>query len=373
MNDRQDVKADGSGDAEVAGAITQRDVFVSGTQGYHTYRIPALLVTRAGTILAFCEGRVNDAGDHGSIHLLLRRSEDQGRSWSEQQVVWEDGPNTCGNPCPVEDSSTGTIWLPANWNRPGGISEEYFNDYDTRYVHMLSSQDDGRTWSRPGDITGQVKRENWAWYGTGPCSGIELQRGRHRGRLLIPCCHTEVGKGDRPMFSHVIYSDDHGKSWRRGGRTEEGCSEAQVAELKDGRIMMNIRHYPPVSDRAAYCRRVSVSEDGGDSWSAVQHEQNQPEPYEGCQGSIIRSRRGTADSADDLWFSNPASSAGTRERMTVKKSGDDGATWSSVAVLHDGPAAYSSLATLADGRIACLYEGGTEDAYEKITFAALSH
>lgn len=353
--------------------LVQHDIFVSGTQGYHTYRIPALLVTRAGTLLAFCEGRVNDAGDHGRIHLLLRRSEDNGRSWSRQQVVWEDGPNTCGNPCPVEDSATGTIWLPANWNRPGQRSEYYFNAYDTRYVYMLSSQNDGRTWSRPCDITLQVKRKNWGWYATGPCTGIELQRGPHRGRLLVPCCHTEVGQGARPMFSHVIYSDDHGKSWLLGGRTAEGCSESQAAELNDGRLMLNIRHYPPVSDVAANCRRVSISVDGGDSWSPVQYEQRQPEPYEGCQGSVIRSKRGTAANAEHLLFSNPASSTGTRERLTVRKSSDDGTTWSTVAVLHAGPAAYSSLATLKDGRIACLYERGTVHAHEKITFAAFSH
>lgn len=350
--------------------LVQSDIFVSGTQGYDTYRIPALLVTGAGTVLAFCEGRVNDAGDHGTIHVLLKRSEDQGRSWSEQQVVWEDGANTCGNPCPVQDSATGTIWLPANWNRPGGRSEEYFKAYDTRYVYMLSSQDDGRSWSRPCDITPQVKRKDWGWYTMGPCSGIELQGGPHRGRLVIPCCHTEVGEGERPMFSHVIYSDDHGESWVLGGRTDEGCSESQVAELNDGRLMLNMRHYPPVSDAGANCRRVSISADGGDSWSAVQFEPAQPEPYEGCQGSLIRSMRGTGGRAGELLFSNPASSRATRECMTVKKSSDDGVTWSTVAVLHEGPAAYSSLATLADGRIACLYERGADDAYEKITFAA---
>ena len=351
--------------------LVQSDIFVSGREGYHTYRIPALLVTRAGTLLAFCEGRVSDAGDHGTIHLLLRRSEDNGHTWSRQQVVWEDGPNTCGNPCPVVDSATGTIWLPSNWNRPGRRSEDYFNAYDTRYVYMLNSQDDGRTWSRPCDITPQVKRKKWGWYSTGPCTGIELQRGPHRGRLLVPCCHTEIGEGARPMFSHVIYSDDHGKSWLLGGRTDEGCSESQAAELNDGRIMLNIRHFPPVPDPAGNCRRVSISEDGGNSWSPVQYEHRQPEPYSGCQASVIRLERGTTAKDGCLLFSNPASNTETRERMTVRNSSDDGATWSTVEVLHAGPAAYSSLAALPDGRIACLYERGSIHAYEKITFATL--
>ena len=123
----------------------QTDVFVSGTDGYHTYRIPALLVTRAGTALAFCEGRRHDGRDHGEIALLVKRSEDRGRTWSEQEVVWEDAPNTCGNPCPVQDSTTGAIWLAANWNRPGRSSGEYFRAYDTRYVFVLVSEDDGHT------------------------------------------------------------------------------------------------------------------------------------------------------------------------------------------------------------------------------------
>lgn len=336
-------------------------LFESGRDGYFACRIPALLATKVGTLLAFCEGRVNDGYDHGAIHLLLRRSEDGGRTWSHRQIVWEDGANTCGNPCPVQDVATGTIWLAANWNRAGRHSEEYFGAYDTRYVRMLSSDDDGRTWSPPRDITSAVKRPNWGWYAMGPGTGIQIRQGPHRGRLVIPCNHSEFGDGPVRLYSHVIYSDDHGRSWRLGGQTsEDGFDECQATELGDGRLMLNMRHFGAVPD----CRGVAISTDGGLTWDAVRREAVLVEPAGGCQGSIIRLPDGR------LLFSNPASRK--RERMTVRVSDNDGGSWTDAAVLHEGPAAYSSLAALADGRIACLYESGCEHPYQTIAYAALS-
>ena len=340
---------------------TQTDIFISGTDGFHTYRIPALLPTRAGTLLAFCEGRRNDGGDHGEIALLVKRSEDKGRTWSEQEVVWEDAPNTCGNPCPVQDGSTGFIWLAANWNRPGGSSYDYFNAHDTRYVFVLASEDDGRTWSAPRDITSDVKPRNWGWYATGPCTGIELKMGPDQGRLLIPCNHTKFDDSSARLYSHVIYSDDHGKSWQPGGSSPTDLlDECQAAELSDGRVMLNMRNADRTQDR----RGVTTSDDGGLTWAPVRHDPALIEPTAstGCQGSLIRADDG------NLFFSNPASTH--RERLTVRMSPDDGATWPTARVLHEGPAAYSSLASLPDGRVACLYERGESSPYEKITFAA---
>lgn len=341
----------------------QTDVFVSGTDGYQTYRIPVLLVTRAGTLLAFCEGRIHDAGDHGAIHLLVKRSEDHGRTWTRQQVVWEDGPNTCGNPCPVQDSATGTISLAANWNRPGSGSEDYFRAFDTRHVFMLASTDDGRTWSRPRDITADVKPRHWGWYAMGPCTGIELQRGLHTGRLLIPCNHSEFDREPVRLYSHVVVSDDHGASWRLGGQTpNEGYDECQAAELNDGRIMLNMRHFDP----ARNCRGVTLSDDGGLTWGPVRHDPALIEDVAcpGCQASLIRSPDG------QLLFSNPASTQ--RVCMTVRMSADEGGTWPVARQLHPGPSAYSSLAVLPDGRLACLYERGAFHAYERISFAAFT-
>ena len=340
------------------------DLFVSGTEGFHTYRIPSLFVTRAGTVLAFCEGRRNDGGDHGEIALLVKRSEDNGLTWSAQQAVWSDPPNTCGNPCPVQDPATGAIWLAMNWNRPGRGSDDFFRFYDGRHVFMAESSDDGRAWTPPRDITADVKPRHWGWHATGPGIGIALSCGPRRGRLLIPCNHSEA-QGDPVRFgSHVIYSDDHGQTWRLGGRTEAvGLDECQVAELDDGRILLNAR----TSNANHPRRRITVSRDGGDSWSPVRDDENLTDSTRdcmGCQGSLIRG----ADGA--LFFSHPAGSA--RERMTVWRSRDEGATWPVMRLLHEGPSAYSCLAGLPDGRIACLYECGRKHAYETIVFAGVS-
>lgn len=340
--------------------VSEQVLFESGRDGYHTYRIPALLVTRAGTLLAFCEGRVHDRGDHGEIHLLLKRSEDGGRSWSWQQVVWQDGPNTCGNPCPVQDSATGTIWLAANGNPPGRVSDDYFRAFNGRSVQMLASHDDGRTWSPPRDITPQVKRPDWGWYAAGPCTGIELQRGVGKGRLLLPCNHSQFEPdGSFRLYAHVIYSDDHGRTWQPGGRiTTDGFDECQAVELNDGRVMLNMRHY----GAGPGPRGVAVSADGGLHWDTVRHDPALVECGWGCQASLIRGPDGR------LYFSNPASAA--RERMAVRGSADDGATWTVLKELHAGPAAYSCLAVLPDGRVACLYERGAGHPYETIALAA---
>jgi sialidase-1 len=345
-------------------ANDQLDLFVSGTEGYHTYRIPALLITRNDTVLAFCEGRRDHGGDHGCIDLLVKRSEDNGRTWSEQQAVWSDHPNTCGNPCPVQDPATGTIWLAMNWNRPGNSSADFFRSYDGRLVFMAASDDDGRTWSQARDITADVKPRDWGWHATGPGVGIVLQRGPRAGRLLIPCNHSEV-EGDPVRFgSHVITSDDHGRTWRPGGYTASvGLDECQIAELRDDRVMLNAR----TADVNHPWRRITFSGDGGESWGPVQDDPNLTDVTlkgMGCQGSLVRAPDGT------LFFSNPAS--GVRERMTVRMSTDDGVTWPAARELYEGPSAYSCLACLPDGRVACLYECGRKHAYERITLAAIS-
>ena len=234
----------------------QKPIFVSGRDGYDTYRIPALLTTGKGTLLAFCEGRKDSRRDHGNIDLLIRRSTDGGETWSRQEVVWDDGGNTCGNPCPVVDQETGTIWLLLTHN-PGdeGLREIRLpGARGTRTVWVTSSEDDGKTWAPPREITATTKKPGWDWYATGPGVGIQLRQGPHRGRLVIPCDYSYptsnpdevVHQYEGPPIgfgSHVIYSDDHGKSWHLGGNIQPQANECQVAELTDGRILLNFRSY----------------------------------------------------------------------------------------------------------------------------------
>ncbi len=156
----------------------QTPLYVQGEGGYNNYRIPALLVTQAGTLLAFCEGR--EGGDSSDIDLLIRRSEDGGKTWSRKQAVWDDGVNVCGNPCPVQDLDTGVIWLLMTWNDSSCSNRELHTGQcrDTRRVYVCSSEDDGRSWSNPKEITATTKKEDWWWYATGPGVGIQLRHPR---------------------------------------------------------------------------------------------------------------------------------------------------------------------------------------------------
>ncbi len=330
--------------------LTQVEVFQSGQDGYHTYRIPSLLVTRRGTLLAFCEGRRHSPSDSGDIDLVLKRSFDHGRTWSAQQLITDLGDDTIGNPCPVQDRQTGVIWLPLTRN-PGRCTQQQILDRacpGTRTVWMCRSQDDGATWSAPADITAAVKAPDWTWYATGPGVGIQLRR----GRLLIPCDHYR--QGTQARYSHVIYSDDHGRTWKIGGVAGEKTNECQVAELADGSLVLNMRSYHGANRRA-----IARSRDGGLTWSESQLDQALIEPV--CQASLLRLRGNT------LLFSNPADTR--RVRMTVRLSYDGGRTWPVSRLLHQGPSIYSCLGVLRDNAIACLYERGDQRNYERITLA----
>jgi sialidase-1 len=346
-----------------APAIDQTDVFVSGQDGYHTYRIPSIIRAQNGALLAFCEGRKSAGGDSGNIDLLLKRSTDGGRTWSAQQIVWDDADNTCGNPCPVLDESTGTLWLLLTHNLGTDHEKEIAarTSKGTRTVWVASSTDHGATWTKPVEITSTTKDPSWTWYATGPGVGIQLKHGPHAGRLVIPCDHNY----DDPTLkkhlsgSHAIYSDDHGKTWKLGGTIRPIVNECQVVELADGRgtLLMNMR-----SNSGRNLRAESISSDGGITWTPPADAPALLEPV--CQGSIIRHASGL------LLFSNPA--AKTRINLTVRASADDAKTWREVAVLHAGPSAYSNLVSLSATEAGCLYERGEKRAYEKITFARFS-
>ncbi len=340
-------------------------IFISGQDGYDTYRIPALAVTNAGTVLAFCEGRRNSRSDTGNIDLLLRRSTDNGQTWESQQTLWDDGDNTCGNPCVVVDRETGTIWLLMTWNRGDDHENEIIaqTSTDTRRVFVSHSRDDGNTWSRPKEITTDVKQPNWTWYATGPGSGIQLRTGPHAGRLVIPCDHIEAGT--KNYYSHVIFSDDHGKTWQLGGSTpEHQVNECEVVELPEGRLMLNMRNY----DRSKKNRQIAFSDDGGETWTNQGFDPILVEPI--CQAAIERLWKAPNESAATIVFSNPASPNG-RVNLTVRLSPDNGQSWPKAVVLHPGPTAYSDLALLKDGSVGCLYEAGQKSPYERIVFATL--
>lgn len=354
-----------STEARRAAPLDRQTLFSKGQSGYHTFRIPSLLVTPAGTLLAFGEGRREGASDHGDVDLVLRRSTDGGNSWSAIETVWDDSTNTCGNPCPVVDQSTGYLWLLMTWNRGEDRESAIIagQGRDTRRVFVTRSLDDGRSWSAPTEITRQVKTTNWTWYATGPGTGIQLQRGSKRERLVIPCDHIEAGT--KRYGAHVIYSDDHGLTWQLGGSApNDQVNECEAVELDDGHLLLNMRNYESTQPS----RQIASSADGGDTWLDPRHDPALPDPI--CQASIRRYSWPATNQAGVILFSNPAGHR--RERMTIRASVDDGRTWPMSRVLEPGPSAYSCLARLGDGRIGLLFETGQSSPYEEIVLARFS-
>lgn len=346
---------------ENSGWLRETDLFVSGEDGYHTYRIPALSVSQKGTILAFCEGRKHGRGDAGKIDLVLKRSFDCGQTWQSQQILAAEDDMTCGNPCPVVDQSTGTIWLPFCKNLGEGHEGLIVEGKAPRTVWITCSEDDGATWAEPSEITEDVKKPEWTWYATGPCHGIQLES----GRMVIPCDHI-VGKDftrDDPYHSHIIYSDDHGATWHVGGIVDVGTNECAVVETMDGSIYINCRNYVGEKRRA-----YAWSRDTGDSFVDFGYDDTLVEPI--CQAGLARLTEARTHDRNRVLFSNPASTQ--REKLTIRLSYDECQTWPVAKLLHGGPSAYSDLTAAPDLSICCLYERGEEHPYEKITFAQFS-
>ncbi|MCF0074700.1 glycoside hydrolase [Dyadobacter sp. CY261] len=366
--------------AITSAAFSQSDpdlqtLFTAGENGYKSYRIPALIRSKSGVLIAFCEGRKEGAADAGDIDLLMKRSTDHGKTWSSQAVVWDDGPNTCGNPCPVLDEETGEILLLLTHNR-GDVPEKDIitkKSASTRTVWLSRSGDHGASWTKPVDITQTTKKPEWGWYATGPGIGIQIKNGPRKGRLVIPCDFSyddpngKVRNGPFEYGSHAIYSDDHGKTWQLGGTITPKMNECQVIEVADGNgtLLMNMRSYFGHGRRAQ-----SVSYDGGVSWTAPEDVPELVEPI--CQASILRyTYKSGKRNRNTMLFLNPASST-KRHNLTLRASFDEGKTWPVIRTISAGPSAYSSLAALPDGRILCLYECGKTGSYEQIVLQSIT-
>ncbi len=325
-------------------------VFPSGRDGYRCYRTPGLAISRRGTVLAFCGGRVDDCRDEGNIDVVLRRSSDGGRSWGPLQVIANDGPNPCKIPCPVVLPS-GRLLLLWLWNP----SVQRKKDRTVRRVMITHSDDDGLSWAPSRDITDQVNRPEWRWYGLGPGHGIVKQLNPGAGRIVVPARHG--AKGERGC-SHLILSDDGGSNWRIGADSRiRPSSECTVAELGDGALMLNSR-----GDGGF--RLVNVSRDGGQSMAESWIERQLVEPRTGCQAALLTAQLDGLSRRSTLLFSNPAD-PGQRSNGRLRISSDNGRRWSrGLRYSEAWPAfsGYSDLASFANGDVAVLFESGANAA-----------
>lgn len=324
--------------------VTPFEAFPFQSQPDHKiyYRIPAMVVSQQGTILVFAERRPGRS-DAGDIDIVMKRSTDSGKTWSEVIVIRDDGSNRCQNPVPVV-LPTGRILLLSCWNL-GADSRD-------REVFVTHSDDDGITWSKAVRIPG-IKPDDWSWYATGPCHGIVKTRKPYVGRIVIPCNHR--ADNHKNSFSHVIYSDDNGETWKLGGNAPyTNGNESTVVELGDGSLMLNMRN----SDSTDPYRMAAVSTDGGKSFGTA-FRTDLTEQITGCQGSILRYTLDPATKVATLLFANPPTQD-TRKNGTIRLSTDNGRTWPrKLQYVPDNTyTSYSDMAVLSRNHIAVIYESG---------------
>jgi sialidase-1 len=343
------------------------ELFRAGESGYFCFRAPSMVVTNKGVLLAFSEGRVNSEGDEGDIDIVMKRSTDNGKSWSVLQIIENDGPNPCKNQCPVvlPNGRVILVWL---WNK--SIDSE--SKRTTRDVFLTYSDDEGKTWAKSKNITSSVYRQDWGWSGMGPCHGIVKIHDPHKGRILIPSRHEE-----KRSFSHVIYSDDNGENWQIGGSAlRNQTTESTVVELSDGSIMLNSRN----GRDGEQFRMVSISNDGGQTFISTEAclELNEPT----CQGVLLRYPINYEKENSILLFSNPNSSEKSiRVNGTIRISTDDGKTWTK-SILYSQPSpafsGYSDLALMPNKRdVGVLFESGKHYKkglrYDGIVFKVITY
>jgi sialidase-1 len=319
------------------------ELFTSGAEGYHTFRIPGMAVANDGTILAFAEGRKDGHDDYHAMYLTLKRSTDNGATWEDLQVLVGDGERTHHNPTPVVDRETGTVHL-------------LFN-IDAHRVLVMTSDDSGATWSDAVDVTDTASRPDWFFYALAPGHGIQ----RKDGTLVVPANHIRGHRHDW-IFSegNVITSDDHGATWNVGGSLPGGSNECEVEELTDGTLYMAVR----AANRRKNSRYASRSTDGGMTWSELEDVGIVDAV---CQASISRFTTVESGGKNRVLFSNANSVE--RKNLAVRMSYDECDSWPVSKVIYPGPVAYSELAIAADNTICCFYERGLEGPYESIRFA----
>jgi sialidase-1 len=345
--------------------VPQQDyVFQRGEAGYSCFRIPAIVQTKEGTLLAFAEGRQLSCEDNGDVDIVMKRSADGGLSWSDLEVVWADSSNTCSYPAPMVDPISGKIILLSVWQNGQDHYEAIFagKSLDSRRIFHQESVDQGVSWSIPQEITSSVKKENWTYYGLGYTSLIQLQKGPKAGRLLLSAYHGKDGTDS--MYVHLIYSDDLGLSWHLGGICPTaGINETEIAELPDGTIYLLIRNDKSFERQ----RKVAYSKDQGASISAAVALANLDGVI--CQTSLLTVP--TKEATFGLLQSSPANNY-ARERLVLRWSEDEGRNWKEVEEIHRSYAAYSDLIQLADGKVASLFEGGSLFQYQGIAFRFLN-
>jgi len=367
--------------ALAAPLLEKTNLFEEGKDGFASYRIPGIIVTAKGTVLAYCEARKYSGADEGEIEIHLRRSTDGGKSWSTAQQIAHMGPRLNLLPLnrpikrkpPQGQPETQTVNNPvAIAGRDGIVHFIYCIEYQRAFY--MRSEDDGVAWSKPVEITSVFEQYrsqlDWQRVATGPGHAIQLRS----GRLAVAFWMSTTNKVEMKGAAGTIYSDDNGTNWHAGEIALRKGNEPNLAQLADGRVFITARNGDPRNRRM-----VAYSPDGATGWSPTEFLDDLLEA--GCMAGMV-SYAGTNEIKKPLLlFSNPDTIKRDhldRENVTVKASEDGGKTWPVSRLLQPGPSAYSDLAVLPNGTILCFYESGTPEgdlkhkrrwAYAQITLA----
>lgn len=428
------------------------DLFYEGYEGANAYRIPSLLTTESGVVLAAIDKRNTHASDWDDIDTALRRSFDGGKTWEDLQILidnpeggdrWsftidtemlEDkeegkiyllvdmfpestalGAGQNGSPITepgsgyktiggerllrltdeneteyvlkdgvvyqVGDTLTETEYTVPEYytgelkknDKPAGNIFLYTGEnagelsvFKTSYLWLISSEDDGETWSEPVSLNGQVKEDWMVFMGTGPGVGIQIEHGPHAGRLVFPVYYSNANGLNQSQSSAVIYSDDHGETWHRGESPNDGRDGIHTETMNDPSNILTEAQVVEVGSSGRlklFCRNrsgkvmVATSDDGGETWDdVVVPEEDLYDSY--CQMSIIQYPT-LIEEKPAYIFSNPARSG--RNDGTVRIGFYDEETdtfdWKYKQMVHEGRYQYSCLTVLENGDIGLLYEG----------------
>ncbi|HET8736548.1 MAG TPA: sialidase family protein [Pricia sp.] len=347
----------------------------AGEDNIDTYRIPGLATTNKGTLIAVYDNRYNDPVDlQEDIDVGMSRSTDGGQSWEPMKVIMDMGEygglpenqNGIGDPAVLVDRSTNTIWVAALWlhgypgERAWNASQPGMSPEETGQLMLVKSDDDGLTWSEPINITPQTKNPEWQLFFNGPGAGITMQD----GTLVFA---AQFKDKDRIPHATIIYSKDGGKSWHVGTGAKSETTEAQVVELSDGGLMLNMRDDRNRANRkdSMNGRSVAITKDLGKTWT--EHATSRKALIEpNCMASIIAYDH--PEKGKILFFSNPDSKT-ERNHITVKTSFDEGMTWpveNQVELYENGTYGYSCLTMVDDNHLGILYEGVKELYFQKI-------
>ncbi len=345
----------------------EQAIFVNGEEGYACYRIPAIVVSKDGTILAFAEGRLKDCDDYGNVDILLKTSNDQGKTWTKSKKIIDQDHLQSGNPAPVFDHTDpaypqGRLFL--FYNRGNASEYEVRTGKGNRTVWYTTSSNLGKQWDTPKEISDQVhfpkshktQPKDWRTHANTPGHAIQFSKGEYKGRIYVPANHsTGEPKEDYSDYNtYGFFSDDHGQTWKISDDVPfPSSNEAIGVVLDNGTLMLNIRDQSGKRKK----RLIALSENGGENWSQVFFDKALPSPT--CQSSLLLDH----NEEDPLLLYTGPNSEEKRHKLSVFVSKDQGKTWPIIREIYEGTSAYSDIAKLRDHSYGLLYERDEKGIY----------